>query len=222
MPRTPQPFCLPMYAVHGLYTEEASRVLAQICTPFEQAKEGDVLAIFQEVFDREQHGLHPLPITGMVAMINHEGTVRPAYVPFSDASEHNKPNIAMACMTLQTTGFDIHSLLQHMREMRIYTGEDFYATVVMLPHLVVMVTDEYQHNVLDDYFDEQPREQQQIAHCVRAIIPRKPTSNHIRVTMPSLLQDALAFINALAPILDEEGQTVPLTLPPTAAIMQAL
>jgi len=211
------PSTLPLFLGEPVLKPETYKALDAFCRPVREARGGDILGI---VLDGklDNNAVSLFPITDY-AVMDEQGPVQRCY---TDLPDIRKADIACATMDIQCSGFCMAALLDIVRRLDPENGEALYFQALLLPGLLILVTDDYYDTLLYDLDFGEGRQDLVDANLLMAITDPVTSSHELLARHPDI-EAGLEIANALYPVPDldgaDEDATEPLILPELARLI---
>lgn len=211
---------LPVLAAPSLYEDAFAKIVEEICTPYDQASPGDIVAIY---FDWKIYRgtTSSYPITHVLRITDDAPSYVPKKVAFLDLPEAQQAEIALGCMHLQCIGLERSAVDLLAEYLDGDVGEGFYFSFLLMPGLALLHADDPIESVFNGDYCGDPLSQDIVNDAFLLLLPKEATSNHQLVEIFPSIQSACNLVNGIFPIMDDSGEErVPLKLPDLTPVMR--
>lgn len=191
-----------------LYCTNSSQALEAMCTPIAHAKEGDIIAVAQDL--RYSESVQCFPITHFVVM---RGDGAAEAVPFDKLREDLRAQTALSVMEYhkEYSPFSYQFMRDAHRHIDPGDGETLYTTIYMMPRVALLSVENYTENVFGRY-DGEDLEQDHIDQALLVLV-RTGHSAHQQIAVDDVLKEVQAVFNDICPVTDSDQEVVTLAMP---------
>lgn len=197
------PYTVQVHSDERFCKEGVTEALTKVCTPWDRATHGDVLALVWNL--RYKDGLYPSPIQGAVTL-HVEGSTRSiAHTFFEDIAPLHHTSFALAAAHLQApNGGSANVLSQHCRAM-----EASYPTMLLMPTVAALI-----HEEDEKHMDAYKRVTQEGIDATLRVLANPTASQHERLAQHRAVQQILTIATMWQPLHHYEGHKVALEVAP--------
>jgi hypothetical protein len=199
---------LPFQWSNNLISEEYKQLLSNVCVPFKDAKEGDILAITMTAELTKFLKVSPRP--GYLIVMGPDDL--PMQQKYCQMDLTPKPTLAHELLMLDALSVspaNLETVAYSMSQAGSDTVEDFAITVT--PHGVILEVADYYDTVIDGTYFEEPVDQNVVDQCM-VLLANKPASNHDIIQNIEGITDTAELMLMLNPIFDPDDDEGPLPI----------
>lgn len=195
----------------NLISQDYKDLLSQICVPFCDAKEGDILAITMSA--EKSKFLRLSNHVGRLIVMGANG--EPCYCKYPEIDASKKPDLGHALVMLSYMSPAGNGLEHHVANLASFDDDPVqYFDLVITPYGVMLSVDDYEDRLLQAMYEGEPRDQHIVDACMM-LLATTPASPHELVANYQGLRNTAAFMTALHTVSasDDSDKNVPVAVP---------
>ncbi len=211
-------FYLPVGQVGSIYIEDMQKAVANVVTPYADAKPGDIISILTSW----SYSISSMKFSAINQFLRITESGEANLVSFTDLPEFKKAEVARVCMDLQADNINRRPI-ERLADIIDYTMHDetFSFDVFLLHDLAIIQNDDPVGSLFDGLYYDDDLEQAHINKALKLLIFGENLSNHEMIKLSPSLKGALDLVNAIFPVPDDNGNNITLKLPKHSAIGSA-